>query len=136
MERECDGDIICFWFSHQSIDTATGRLGNMRMSGNHPNIITIGQNTESWRLDETYCHSDSLEKPSANAGVKKSQKSKIIKIIEIQMHQLTMARIPDLVLVNKKQRTCKIPNFAVPADHRVKLKESKNIERYYTVLGN
>ena len=32
---------------------------------------------ESWRL-ETCCHSDSLEKLSANVGMKKSQKRKII----------------------------------------------------------
>ena len=29
-------------------------------------------------LEETCCHSNSSEKPSANAGVKNSQKSKII----------------------------------------------------------
>ena len=29
----------------------------------------------------------------------------------------------------KKKRTCQIVNFAVPADHKVKLKESKFCER-------
>ena len=29
---------------------------------------------ESWRLEETCCHLNSCEKPSANAGVKKSRK--------------------------------------------------------------
>ena len=33
---------------------------------------------ESWRLEETYSHSDSSEKPSADAGVKNSKKCNII----------------------------------------------------------
>ena len=42
---------------------------------NHPKncIIEIAQSTESWVLEET-CHSNFSEKPSANAGVKNSQK--------------------------------------------------------------
>ena len=40
-------------------------------------IIKIGQNTEkSPRLEETCCRSNSSEKPSANVGVKSSQRSK------------------------------------------------------------
>ena len=55
----------CSWYSHQKIDRGTGGLRNKRMSGDHPNycIIEIGQ--ESWRLEETCCHSKSNEKPSA-----------------------------------------------------------------------
>ena len=38
-------------------------------------------------------------------------------------------RRPDLVIVNNnnnnKKKTCRMVDFAVPADHRVKLKESK-----------
>ena len=35
----------------------------------------------SWRLEETWFHSNSSEKPSANAGLKNSQRSKITIII-------------------------------------------------------
>ena len=31
---------------------------------------------------------------------------------------------------NKKKRTCQIVDFAVPADHRVKLKESEKNDKY------
>ena len=41
---------------------------------------------ESWRLEETCCHSDSNEKPSANADVKNSNEWIIIVIIII-MHE-------------------------------------------------
>ena len=31
----------------------------------------------------------------------------------------------------KKRRTCEIVNFAVPADHRIKLKDSKKKDKYH-----
>ena len=52
------------------------------------------------------------------------------------------ARRPDLVIVKKKKkkkrkrkrkrkkRTSRIDDFAVPADHRVKLKESEKRDKY------
>ena len=42
---------------------------------------------------------------------------------DIQRGHLVSARRPDLILINKKKRTCKIVNFAVPADYTIKLKE-------------
>ena len=39
------------------------------------------------RVLETYCHSDSSGKPSANTGVKNSQMSKIINIIVTVEHR-------------------------------------------------
>ena len=54
----------------------TGGLGSWRTSGDHLNycIIENGQNTESspGRLGETWCHSNSSERPSAYADVKSS----------------------------------------------------------------
>ena len=41
-----------------------------------------------------------------------------------------MARQPDLMIVKKKKRTCQIVNFAIPTDHRVKLKESEKRDKY------
>ena len=38
---------------------------------------------ESWRLEETCCHSNSIQQPPAKAGDKISQKSKIILLITI-----------------------------------------------------
>ena len=36
---------------------------------------------------------------------------------------LILDRRPDLIIINKKKRICKMVDFAVPADHRIKLKE-------------
>ena len=41
-------------------------------------------------------------------------------------HQIPTG-IPDLVLINKKKRTCHPIDFIVPADHKVKIKESGQI---------
>ena len=40
------------------------------------------------------------------------------------------ARRLDLIIINKKKRTCKIVDFAVPVDHRIKLKECEKKNKY------
>ena len=45
-------------------------------------------------------------------------------------HQIS-ARRPDQIIINKKkERNCKIVDFAAPADHRIKLKESEKKDKY------
>ena len=84
---------------------------------------------------------DSSEWQSANAGVKKSQEiapvlendsHKLLWDFNIQTDHLIPARRPDLIIINKKKkkRTCKIVDFAVPADHRIKLKECEKKDKY------
>ena len=70
---------------------------------------------ESRTPEKTCCHSDSIERLSANTGVKELAKRIIIIIIIIR---------PDLIIINKRKRICKIVDFAVPSDHRINLKES------------
>ena len=41
-----------------------------------------------------------------------------------------LARQPNLIIINKKKRTCRIVDFAVPVDHRVKLKEYEKRDKY------
>ena len=55
---------------------------------------------------------------------------KILGDYEIQMNHLIPARRPDLVLITKTKRTCHPMDFAVPVDHRVKIKVNKNINKY------
>ena len=64
--------------------------------------------------------------------------------LEIQTDHLILARWPDLIIINKKERTCRIAEFSVPAEHRVKLKESEKRDEHLdlprewkkTKLGN
>ena len=48
----------------------------------------------------------------------------------IQTDYLIPARRPNLIIINKKKRTCKIVDFAVQADHRIKLKECEKKDKY------
>ena len=54
---------------------------------------------------------------------------------DIQTDHQILARRPDLIIINKKtkkkkKRTCKIVDFAVVADHRIKLKECEKKDKY------
>ena len=48
----------------------------------------------------------------------------------IHTNYLISARRPDLIIINKKKGTCKIVDFAVPADHKIKLKEREKKDKY------
>ena len=48
----------------------------------------------------------------------------------IHTDHLTSARRPDLMIINKEMRPCKIVDFAVTADHRIKLKECEKKNKY------
>ena len=64
------------------------------------------------------------------APVLENPTHKLLWDFNIQMDHLILARRPDLIIINKKMRTCKIVNFAVPADHRIKLKECEKKDKY------
>ena len=49
---------------------------------------------------------------------------------DIQTDQLISARRLDLKIINKTKKICKIVAFAVPADHRIKLKECEKRDKY------
>ena len=48
---------------------------------------------------------------------------KLLWDFDIQADHLFSARRPDLIIINEMKRTCKIVDFAVPDDYRIKLKE-------------
>ena len=64
------------------------------------------------------------------ASVLENYTHKLLWDFDIQTDHLISARRPDLIIINKKQRTCKIVNFAVLADHGIKLKESEKTDKY------
>ena len=55
---------------------------------------------------------------------------KLLWDFNIQTDHLMPARRPDLIIINKKKRICKIVDLAVPADHRINLKESEMKDKY------
>ena len=65
------------------------------------------------------------------APVLENATHKLIWGFNIQTDNLIPARRPDLIIIKKKKkRTCKIVDFAVPADHRIKLKECEKKDKY------
>ena len=64
------------------------------------------------------------------APVQENDTHKLLWVFDIDTDHLILARRPDLIIINKKRRICKIIDFAVPADHRIKLKECKKKNNY------
>ena len=71
------------------------------------------------------------------APVLENDAHKFLWDFDIQTDHLISARRSDLIIINKKKKkkkrkkkTCKIVDFAVPADHRTKLKECEKRDKY------
>ena len=64
------------------------------------------------------------------APVLENDSHKLLWDFNIQTDHLIPARRPDLLIINKNKRICKIDGFAVPADHRINLKESEMKDKY------
>ena len=69
------------------------------------------------------------------APVLENDTHKLLWDFDIQTDNLILARRPDLIIINKmkKKKTCKIVDFAVPADHRIKLKECEKRDKYLDI---
>ena len=55
---------------------------------------------------------------------------KIIRDFDIQTDHLISARRPCIIIIDKKERTHRIVDFALPADHRKKLKKDEKSDKY------
>ena len=64
------------------------------------------------------------------APVLENDSHKLLWDFNIQTDHLIPARRPDLIIINKKKRICKIVDFAVLVDHRINLKESEKKDKY------
>ena len=67
------------------------------------------------------------------APVLENDRHKLLWDFHIQTDHLISARRPDLIIINKKKKKkkiCKIVDFAVPADHRIKLKECEKTDKH------
>ena len=60
------------------------------------------------------------------APVLENDTHKVLWDFNIQTDHLIPARRPDLIIINKKKRICKI----VPADHKINLKECEKKDKY------
>ena len=63
-------------------------------------------------------------------SVLENEDYKILWDFSIQTDHVREVRRPDLVVVDKKERSCKIIDFAVPRDSRIEEKVKDKIEKY------
>ena len=73
------------------------------------------------------------------APVLENDTHKLLWDFDIHTDHLISVRRADLIIINKKKkkkkkRTCKIVVFAVPADHRIKLKECEKNDKYLDLV--
>ena len=59
---------------------------------------------------------------------------KLLWDFDIHTDHLISARRPDLIILNKKKRTCKIVVYDVPGEHRIKLKECEKKNKYLDLV--
>ena len=64
------------------------------------------------------------------APVLENDSHKLLWDFNMQTDHLIPARRPDLIIINKRKRICKIVDFPVPANHRINLKESEKRDKY------
>ena len=64
------------------------------------------------------------------APVRENDLHKLLWDFNIQTDHLIPARRPDLIIINKRTRICKIVDFAVPVDHGINLKKCEKKDKY------
>ena len=64
------------------------------------------------------------------AAVLENDLHKLLWDFNIQTDHLIPARRPDLIIINKRKRICKIVDFDVTGEHRLNLKESEKKDKY------
>ena len=67
---------------------------------------------------------------SLNNNNNNNDSHKLLWDFNIKTDHLIPARRPDLTIINKKKRICKIVDFAVTKDHRINLKENEKKDKY------
>ena len=70
------------------------------------------------------------------APVLENDSHKLLWDFNIQTDHLIPVRRSDLIIINNnnKKRICKIVDFAVPADHRINLKECDKKDKYLDLV--
>ena len=63
-------------------------------------------------------------------SIEENEKTKILWDVTIQTDRLIEARRPDIMVIDKANKTCQIIDIAVPSDQNVAKKEKEKIDKY------
>ena len=104
-----------------------GKLAQKKHKRRHDNLGKIVH----WKLARK-CNFEAGDKwyEHEPESVLENEDYKILWDFSIQTDPVIEARRPDLVVVDKKRRTCKIIDFAIPGTSRIDEKEKEKIEKY------
>jgi len=126
------GDSLCRLCkkANESIDhvvSGCSKLAQKEYKRRHDNLGKIVH----WKLARK-CNFETGDKwyEHEPESVLENEDYKILWDFSIQTDHVIEARRPDLVVVDKKKRTCKIIDFAVPGDSRIEDKEKEKVEKY------
>ena len=119
--------ILCLTICMQTINHIISECSKLAQMENKTRHDWVGQGIHwemcrKFQFDHTnkwYIHNP--------APALENNSHKLLWDFNIQTDHLIPARRPDLIIINKKKKTriCKIVDFAVPANHRINLKESE-----------
>ena len=62
--------------------------------------------------------------------VSENDRCKLLWDFDVQTDHVIQARRPDVIVIDKEKKECKIIDFAMPYDSRVNAKEVEKIEKY------
>ena len=108
--------------SKDHIVSGCGKLAQKEYKRRHDNLGIIIH----WKLARK-CNFEAGDKwYKQPESVLENEYYKILWDFSIQTDHVIEARRPDLVVLDKKERTCKIIDFAVPEDSRIEEKEKED----------
>ena len=115
--------------ANESIDHVVSGCIKLAQKGHERRHDNLG-NIVHWKLAKK-CTFEAGDKWYENEpkSVLENEYYKILCVFSIQTDHVIEAPISDLVLFDKKRRTCKIIDFAVPGDSRIEEKEKEMIEK-------
>ena len=126
------GDSLCRMCRKvdESIDhivSGCSKLAQKEYKRRHDNLGKIVH----WKLARK-CNFDAGDKwyEHEPESLLENEDYKILWDFSIQTDHVIETRRPDLVVVDKKERSCKIIDFAVPGDSRIEEEEKDKIEKY------
>ena len=119
--------------SMDHIVSGCGKLAQKQYKRRHDNLEKIVH----WKLARK-CNFEAGDKwyEHEPESVLEDEDYKILWDFSIQTYHVIEARRPDLVVLDKKERSCKIIDFAVPGDIRIEKKEKDKIEKYQDLEGS
>ena len=109
------------------IISAYSKLAQKEYKTRHDWVCKVihGEMCKKFKFDHTnkwYMHNPS--------PVLENDTHKILWDFDMQTNHLISARRPDRIIINNKKRVCNIVGFAVPVDHRIKLKQCEKKDKY------